>query len=282
MIGPINGGLPWPQGFSQAEKQKEWVSSFRHLYRFMPFSRATFLYAKAIVAGSSQTYSEFAQYQDKMFLVPENGISREVLDSALPRSENQGVLELIYLGRLVPYKACDLAVRAAASLLRVGQARMTIVGYGPERTRIEELVNDLGIGEAVTFCGRLPHREAMMRLREADALVFPSIREFGGGVVFEALALGAVPIVANFGGPGDIVNPHVGYKVALTNEEDMVVQIEKILMKLAADRLRLVELQHGGMTYARQTLDWDSKARIMSEILRWSVGQAPKPNLPPP
>ncbi|MEQ1846791.1 MAG: glycosyltransferase [Nitrospira sp.] len=242
VIGPINGGLPWPEGFSQAEKQKEWISSLRNLYRYMPFSRSTFRYAKAIIAGSSQTYAEFSSYQDKMFVIPENGVSRGVLESAAPRNQKQGVLELIYLGRLVPYKACDLAVRAAAPLLKAGQARMTIVGYGPERARIEKLVERLEIGKVVLFCGRVPHSQAMEYLRKADVLIFPSIREFGGGVVFEALALGAVPVVADFGGPGDIVNTQVGYRVSLTNEEDMVAQIEKVLIDLARDRIRLVRL----------------------------------------
>jgi glycosyltransferase involved in cell wall biosynthesis len=67
-------------------------------------------------------------------------------------------------------------------------------------------------------------------------MVFPSVRDFGAGVVFEALATGAVPVVADFGGPGDIVHPEVGYKVPLTNENDFVAQMEKILTELAHDR----------------------------------------------
>ena len=50
---------------------------------------------------------------------------------------------------------------------------------------------------------------------------------------------GAVPVVADFGGPGDIVHPEVGYKVPLTNESDVVAQMEKILTELAHNRDRL-------------------------------------------
>ena len=55
VIGPINGGLPWPPGFSQADKQKEWISHLRSFYRFLPFARSTYREAAAIVAGSSNT-----------------------------------------------------------------------------------------------------------------------------------------------------------------------------------------------------------------------------------
>src|SRR5262249_53981404 len=62
VVGPINGGLPWPRGFRQAERQKEWISNLRYLYRILPFARSTYRDAAAIIAGSSHTYSEFAAY----------------------------------------------------------------------------------------------------------------------------------------------------------------------------------------------------------------------------
>src|SRR5580693_8020521 len=48
VIGPLNGGLPWPPGFSQLEKQKEWVSNLRNLYRYLPFAHATYRHATGI------------------------------------------------------------------------------------------------------------------------------------------------------------------------------------------------------------------------------------------
>ena len=74
VLGPLNGGLPWPPGFAQLENQKEWVSGLRNLYRYMPFARSTYRHAAAIIAASSQTYAEFAAYHDKLFFVPEPGI----------------------------------------------------------------------------------------------------------------------------------------------------------------------------------------------------------------
>lgn len=282
VIGPINGGLPWPQGFSQADKQKEWISNLRNLYRFLPFARSTYRNAAGIIAGSSQTYAEFAAYREKLFFVPENGISRFLYTSASRNLRRDGKLELIFVGRLVPYKACDLALRAAAPLLQGELARFTVVGDGPERKRLEELTKVLGIEKAVSFYGMLSHSETLQRLGVADVLVFPSVREFGGGVVFEALAVGAVPVVVDFGGPGDVVHPGVGYKVPLTNEIDVVSQMEKILADLARDQGLLDRLRRQGMSYARESLSWDAKAQVVTEILHWAVRRGPKPHLRPP
>jgi glycosyltransferase involved in cell wall biosynthesis len=282
VIGPINGGLPFVKGFSQASGQKEWLSSLRGLYRFMPFARSTYRNATAIIAASSQTYAEFAHYRNKMFFVPEPGIARDLCYEDSRNQEPDAKLELIFVGGLIPCKACDLALRAAALLLRSGLARFTVVGDGPERNRLEQLASSLDIEKSVSFCGWVSHAEVLRRLRSADLLVFPSVRDFGAGVVFEALASGAVPVVADFGGPGDIVHPDVGYKIPLTNEDDFVVQLEKTLTKLAHDRDRLERLRRQGLVYARESLTWEAKAQATSRILRWAVRQGPKPNLPPP
>ncbi len=282
VIGPINGGLPWPKGFSQADNQKAWIDNLRNLYRFMPFTRSTYRRAAAIIAGSSQTYAEFASYREKLFFVPENGLSPSLWSDASRAPRRDGKLEWIFLGALVPFKACDLALRAAAPFLRNELAHFTVVGDGPERGRLEQLTKSLGIDGAVSFCGMLPHAEAMQRLRLADVMLYPSVREFGGGVVFEALAAGAVPVVADFGGPGDIVHPEIGRKVSLTNEIDMVAQMEKVLGEFVRDRDLLNRLRQEGMSHAREYLTWEAKAQDTTRVLYWVLRMGPKPDLLPP
>jgi glycosyltransferase involved in cell wall biosynthesis len=282
VIGPISGGLPFVEGFSQAENQKEWVSSLRSLYRYLPLARSTYRHAAAIIAASSQTYAEFAKYRDKLFFVPENGISPSLCSDESRSTQPGAKFELIFVGGLIPCKGCDLALRAAVPLLRSGVARFTALGDGPERNRLEQLVRSLGIEKAVSFCGWVSHAEALRRLRSADVMVFPSVRDFGAGVVFEALATGAVPVVADFGGPGDIVHPGVGFKVPLTNENDVVAQMEGILTELAHNRDRLEPLRRQGVTYARERLSWDAKAQDTTKILQWVLQLGPKPDFLPP
>jgi glycosyltransferase involved in cell wall biosynthesis len=282
VIGPLNGGLPWPSGLRQLEKQKEMVSGLRRIYRFLPFARSTYHYATAIIAASSQTFTEFAVYRDKLFFVPENGIDASMCCNDLRRTERGAQLRLIFVGGLVPRKACDLALRAAAPLLRSDLASFTVVGDGPERDQLEHLTASLGIVKAVSFCGWLSRTEVLSHLQSADVLVFPSLRDFGGGVVFEALAAGAIPVVVDFGGPGDIVHPQVGYKVPLTNQTEIVSGIEKILTELAEDRDLLNRLRQQGMSYARESLTWDAKAKSTTRVLDWAVGRGLKPNLLPP
>lgn len=282
VIGPLNGGLPWPAGFTQLENQKEWISNLRNVYRYLPFARSTYRDAAAIIAASSQTFSEFSAYADKLFFVPEPGIALSLCSDKARSTDASERLHLLFVGGLVPRKACDLALRAAAPVLRNHLAEFTVVGDGPERGRLESLANSLGIQHAVHFCGWLGHSEVLEKMRVADVFVFPTLRDNGAGVVFEALASGAVPVVADFGGPGDIVHPGVGYKVALTSEDDMVAQMEKILAELGRDRKLLQRLRESGVAYARERLTWEAKAEATTQVLDWVLQRAPKPQFVPP
>jgi glycosyltransferase involved in cell wall biosynthesis len=281
VIGPITGGLPWPEGFGR-QNEKEWISGLRRLYRFMPFARSTFNNAAAIIVASSHTYSELDRYRDKLYFIPEPGVGPSVFASDGRQSERGAKLDLIFVGGLIPRKACDIALRAAAPLLRSDRARFTVVGDGPDRERLEALTKSLGIEKMVSFCGWVGHAEVLRRLRLADVMVFPSIRDNGAGVVFEALASGAVPVVADFGGPGDIVHPEIGYKVPLTNEPDMISRIERILSDLAENRELLNRLRQQGIRHARERLTWTAKAHSTSSVLEWALGRGAKPDLPPP
>ncbi len=282
VIGPINGGLPFVQGFAQAEKQKEWISRLRKLYKWFPFARSTYRNAAAIIAASSHTYSEFSTFRDKLFFIPENGVSEDICSDRIREGDGQGKMELIFVGGLIPCKGCDLAIRAAAPLLRTGASRLRILGDGPERLRLESLVKELSIDHAVTFSGWVPHAEVIDRLRTSDVLVFPSVRDFGGGVIFEALATGVVPVVVDFGGPGDVVLPETGFKVSLTDENDVVEQIGKILAELVNNRPLLQHLQHQATAYARENLTWSAKAKRTTRVLHWVLMRGPKPKFLPP
>ena len=77
------------------------VRSYVKLYRYLPFARSTYRDATAIIVGFVPTYLEFAEYGDKLFFIPENGIESSVC-SGDPRSPEPGdQLELIFVGGLV-------------------------------------------------------------------------------------------------------------------------------------------------------------------------------------
>ncbi len=276
VLGPINGGLPWPLAYQQAQKQKEWISGLRRLHEHFPYAAQTYDAAAAIIVGSSQTYQSYQALHEKLFFIPENGMRSEQIASA-PRALHEGPLRLIFVGRLVPFKACDLALRAAAPLLKAGRAQFTILGDGPERTALEAWVAEQGLQDRVRFTGTVAFADVLEQLKVSDALVFPSIREFGGGVVFEAMALGVVPLVSDYGGPGDTVDASFGFKIPLSDESGSCSALSLALQKLDEDRHLLASLSRQAIAHCREHLSWEGKAQKTTAVLRWVLGQGPYP-----
>jgi glycosyltransferase involved in cell wall biosynthesis len=112
----------------------------------------------------------------------------------------------VAVGRLVPSKRFDHAIRALAKLREShGSARLTIIGEGPERTSLELLVEQLGLGEAVRFKGHVTEQEKVDLLERADVLLACAVREGWGLTTTEAARLGAPAVVYDVPGLRDSV-----------------------------------------------------------------------------
>ena len=284
VLGPLNGGLPWPPGFNDARNaEREWLSYVRDAARLLPGRRSTLKHTSAFLIGSRATWAQMpAVVRDRCLYVPENAVDPRrfpALDAEAPASApDEGPLELVFLGRLVPYKCCDLLLKAAAGLLRSGAARLRIIGDGPERPRLEALAAELGIVDHVDFAGWVPHAEVAGRLAEADVLAFPSVREFGGGVVPEAMAAGVVPIVIDYGGPAELLDASCGWVVPLGDRQAIVSGLSAVLAEAAGDRAGVARRAAAGKRRVRELLTWDAKAEQTVSAYRWVLGEWPRPS----
>ena len=117
--------------------------------------------------------------------------------------------ELVFLGRLVSDKGCDLLIRALDQLAAQDiRPSLTIIGGGPERPKLEHLVSSLNLGDQVIFAGT-PSSEAVARLlRQHKVMVVPSVWEESFGVVaLEGAASGCFVIGSDGGGLAEAIGP---------------------------------------------------------------------------
>ncbi|HEY7221489.1 MAG TPA: glycosyltransferase family 4 protein, partial [Candidatus Binatia bacterium] len=113
---------------------------------------------------------------------------------------------LLCLGRLVPEKGFDLALKAFASIVdRFPSARLVIAGDGPARSFLENQATELGLQHCVEFVGWVTPERVPELINTATVVIMPSRNEGLGSVALEA-ALMARPIVAaRVGGLPEIV-----------------------------------------------------------------------------
>lgn len=275
VLGPLNGGLPWPKQFHSARrKEREWLSYVRGAYKLMPGRTRTLAASRVILAGSRHTASELPdRFQDRVVFMPENGIDPARFANDGHDRTSAGPLRLCFIGRLVPYKAPDIAIEAALPLLRDGRAHLHIIGDGPMRSSLVALAEREGVAQAVTFHGWVEHYAVQSIAARCAIFVFPSVREFGGGAVLEAMAMGLVPVVVAYGGPGELVTPDRGVLVPMDDREAILRDFTAVLAALHADPAHVATLGARARSWTMTRLTWSAKAREILEVYDWALGK---------
>ncbi|RYY07224.1 MAG: glycosyltransferase family 1 protein [Sphingobacteriaceae bacterium] len=127
-------------------------------------------------------------------------------DDAVFKIQNTAArtFDFVFVGRLVSQKGCDTLIKACADLQQ--PFTLTIVGDGPEKSKLQHLVSQLNLVKHITFTGTLDSNKIASLLNKNKILVIPSKRREGFGiVVLEGLACGCNIIAADAGGLSEAV-----------------------------------------------------------------------------
>jgi glycosyltransferase involved in cell wall biosynthesis len=285
LYGPVNGGVPFPKNFEAiARKEHAYLNFLRDLGELLlPGYEDTYRRADKILAGSTYTLDmlqeKFDLPSDRIHLFYENGIEQKFLDAAENRPVHD-TIELIFVGRLVPYKGADMLVDAIAQLEPEVRDRihLTIVGDGQERSPLEEQTQQLNLTSAITFTGWVQQQETLDYYRKSDLFCFPSIREFGGAVVMEAMACGLPCIVVNNGGIGEYVTAETGFKIEPLSRDHIVQEMAVHITQLVKDEALRRTMSKTATEQAKQ-FEWGQKALTMMAIYDELVSPSPVPKL---
>lgn len=138
----------------------------------------------------------------------------------LDRSPGGGC-RLLAVGSLTRTKNHQLALRVLATLPATYTLR--IAGDGPQRARLEQLIDELALHGRVELLGRVAPAAVAALYRDCDVLVHPALGETFGYVYFEAADWG-VPVVSTAHRvaaefiptlvPGELVEPEVQHMAA--------------------------------------------------------------------
>jgi glycosyltransferase involved in cell wall biosynthesis len=147
-------------------------------------------------------------------------------------------LRVVTVGRLVPWKQVDHLIEAVAACAGAG---LVIVGDGPERGRLEELVCARGLTERVYFAGQKGKKETLSFMAACDLFVLNSTYEGFPHVVLEAMSVGLPVVATAVGGTPEVVcNGENGLLIAAKANG----ALSETLLKLAsssAERKRLAD-----------------------------------------
>jgi glycosyltransferase involved in cell wall biosynthesis len=277
MLGPVGGSLPSPDGFDEAEDTAPWYVGLRRLDRLRmrrdPVLRRTYGQASCVFGIAPYVKDFLAPVPLQRFeVMSETGVER--LPETVDRAGRRGDVRLLFVGRLVRTKGARDAIRAMEHI-RGLPAVLDIVGDGFDRAACQALVDELGLHGRVRLHGWLPRTDISSFYQSADIFVFPSYREPGGNVTFEAMSHGLPLIVSDLGGPGAAVDATSGIRIHPESPDQYARAIAMAIARLISDaRLRLALGEGARRRVARIGL-WESKIDRLEAICHEITGAQP-------
>lgn len=258
IIGPIGGGETSPpslrDGLSFRGKLLEKIRDLSNsTITINPLVRPGLTNAAVIFVSTTETQNLFeGALRSKTVVFTQLGLPNP--PAARPPRIRRGSPKFLYAGRLLNWKGVHIAVRAFAEVARqIPDSHFTIVGDGPERSRLEQDVRAQNLFNHVEFIPRLPQNQLFELYDSHDLLLFPSLHDSGGFVVLEALSHGLPVVCLDLGGPKDMVTPNSGLVIKTSGRHTSqvaAVMADEISCLLKSPQ-RLTELSAGAISRAQ-------------------------------
>ena len=171
---------------------------------------------------------------EKIHVIP---MGTDLTDRFCPGYVERNSKQVLFVGRLVEKKGCRYLIEAWPEVVQAEpEARLLIVGDGPEREGLGKLVQELNVGASISFLGGLPQASLPDLYRKSAVVVFPSIVGRGGDqegfglVLVEAMGCECAVVVSDLPAMRDIVQDgETGLVVGQKAVSDFAIAINRLL-----------------------------------------------------
>ncbi len=188
-------------------------------------------------------------------VVLENGVDLERFAGVAPLRRSNDPVRVGVVANLRPVKGLDLFVRAAAAVAsRTPDVSFTIAGEGPERTALEQLGSELGLGERLRLPGVVADVPGF--LAQVDVAALCSRSEGMSNALLEYLAAGRAVVATRVGAADRLIEDGVHGLLVPPGDESALAAALGRLVEDAALRVRLGEAarRHVERHYSRQAM----------------------------
>lgn len=203
----------------------------RMAYRFCQLAKSPSFHFLPMGGYAASDMRRIASFQDRMW---NWGYFTNVPDP-LPRCvERDDRLRILWAGRMLSWKRVDTLLRAFALLHQHTPADLTLIGDGPCREKLKQLVQKLGVGDHVSFLSGMPVTQVRQQMQNSHVYVLPSNGYEGwGAVVNEAMSEGCAIVASEAAGAAKTMLRHGenGFVFAPGDYK----QLADLLFQLSAD-----------------------------------------------
>ncbi len=141
---------------------------------------------------------------------------------------------LISAGRLVPWKGFELLIDLMPEILKnIPDAKLIIIGSGPDKTKLENKIKYLNLGNKIVLLGSIKHEDLLLYLKGGDIFVLNTAYEGLSHQILEAMACGIPVVTTNIGGNPEVIENKVNGLLVDYNNDD---QLKKAIITLCSNQ----------------------------------------------
>jgi len=246
------------------------VPGFSHRFKMLyVFIRGVVVYiwkkSAAVIACSGGLKALALQSNAKQKVdIIYNGIDIDIFKPG--EKKNLETFEIICASRLSRRKGFNYVIDAVHLLReKYPNIHVTIAGgEGDAGVELKKQVEDLKLGDVITFTGHYNFEEIAPRYQQADIFVFPSLNEGMSNNMLEAMASGLPIVMTPTGGAEELVEDGTnGFLVKFKNADDIADKIEKLITDPA-----MVERMGKRSREIAETMSWGNVAKQYFELYK--------------
>jgi glycosyltransferase involved in cell wall biosynthesis len=277
--GPVGGGEISPRSLRRTFGLRGRISErartiAQFCSRLDPFLHLTARKARWGLATTSETETQMRRLGcSKVSVVSQAGLPSDEIEllGLIPFRESPP-FRILGIGRLLHWKGFDLAMRGFAKFhAQRPDSEYWIAGDGPERRRLSELAEALGLGKSVKIWGQIDRPDLRSKLAECDVVTHPSLHDSGGWACLEGMAAGKPVVCLDCGGPGSMITSDTGMKIQTGSVEQVVDNLANEFERLASDPVLRFRMGVAARARVRAHFAWDVVGRIPDHVLDFVV-----------
>lgn len=145
----------------------------------------------------------------KLTVIPSNGVDRQKFKpkNNTRQFDERDIFKLLYVGRLHKIKGLEYLIQAVDLVKEYPlNIELRIIGDGPEKKHLKELVCKKELSDFITFIGEIAHDELPKYYQHADIFVLPSLSESFSLVTLEAMSCGLPVVSTTTSGPSQLID----------------------------------------------------------------------------
>lgn len=180
-----------------------------------------------------------AKFRDKAVLFTD--VAVEQLQSSVIESDARkgDMVDYIAVGRLDPWRGFDILIEAFALAVKQNDnLRLTILGKGMDKERLEGIIAKNHIGKYVNMRGGVDRDEYYRLMRQSDVVVNPSLKEGAVTVSFDSMSMGKPLICIDTTGYTRYFSQEYAVVIPECGRKEMIIRLSEAIVRLKSSSLR--------------------------------------------